>query len=134
MLHGNCYLLAEYSPGPLYMGWWLYERVHNDGSPNGDDWGWLSEGDKWSPQWKARRLCRRMGHEPPEVHPHHQHFAKWFAETFPNGLHVRATKREHRYELLEIPDSRPRRKRRAIRTIRGAAMALTVRKAREVTS
>lgn len=119
------YLLAEYNPCSLFYGWHLYERQTNDGRPNDgyDHWGWMRYTDPWSPQAKAQALCRRLGYDSPAVEGRSHHFAEWFARTFPNGILVRLVDSEERYELIELPTSRPRQRRGVIRTIRGAAMA-----------
>ena len=122
------FCLAEYCNADFYMGWWLYERETNDGHRNSDGsrWGWLRDE---SSRNKLHSLCQRMGHEPPPVTRHSQAFAEWFAATFPNGLRVRVNEdaAEH-YELIEIVKRRPRQRRGAIRTIRGAERAETTRR------
>lgn len=118
------FCIAEYCPGPFYMGWWLYERETNDGRPNTDGWGWMRSTASWSDQQELHALCQQMGHTPPPVARHTQDFAEWFAATFPSGLRVAVYEdRETRYELIEIIHKRPRQRRGVIRTITGAAMA-----------
>lgn len=39
------YLIAEYCPGPIYMGWHLYLRDHKEKQRQNDDgdWGWIRD-------------------------------------------------------------------------------------------
>ncbi len=113
------YLVAEYCASDFFMGWWLYLRETNDGRPNrGREWGWLRDSRSRKP---ARRLCTELGGDPPEDSRYSQGFAEWFAATYPNGLRVEM--QEWRYKLAEICARRPRERRHAVRTIRGAELA-----------
>lgn len=125
------YLLAEYCPGPFYMGFWLYERDRNDGSPNdlpGGGWGWLH--GRFDGLVAPRALVVSMGHaNVPAVadYPPGQGeaFAEWFAATFPAGLLVRLNPDAPRsggyYALVEVVGKVPRQvSRRIIRTVRRA--------------
>lgn len=118
------YLIAEYCEGPFYMGWWLYERDRNDGSPNDDHgWGWL-RCSCWYDAcgrfggcdvYAVYTFCRALGHEPPAPQRNRDRFAEWFAATFPHGLLV---EKGDGYRLVEVVKRRPRQvDRRIIRTV-----------------
>jgi hypothetical protein len=59
------FLIAEYCPGPFYMGWHLYLREHVDKRTRNADgeWGWL----RYSPndEWRDKQ----QGRQPSAFHP-----------------------------------------------------------------
>ena len=122
------YLIAEYCEGPFFMGWWLYERDRNDGSPNDDNrWGWLRCNCFYGgcnqyggcAVGRVYDFCRALGQEPPQPRRSGDGFAEWFAATFPHGLVVEVA--ADGYTLIEAVKRRPRQvDRRIIRTVRRA--------------
>jgi len=85
-------ILAEYCPGPFYMGWWLYERDRNDGSINDwDGWGWLQSAER---QEKVYNLCCAMGcKDLPKPVRYSDEFAEAFGKRFPKGISVSRIKK-----------------------------------------
>jgi len=117
------YLLAEYCPGPFYMGWHLYLRDRNDGSPNDerwDGWGWLRMGGAYTELASLHAFLAALGHEGPFPERHREErFAEWFAGKFPGGLHLASS--EDGWELVEIVPAIPTQARKGvIRTVKGA--------------
>lgn len=116
------YLLAEYCPGPIYWGWWLYLRQSNGAGHREmlefGATGWLQDEHQ---RHGARELCVELKLEPPPDGRHSQDFAEWFARTAPNGLRVEVGD-YGKLKLLARCSSRPKQRRGCIRTIRGAAM------------
>jgi hypothetical protein len=111
------FLIAEYCPGPFYMGWWLYLRDTNDGKQNDmDGWGWLRGEFQMQAAWDF--VCS-IGYAPPALKYHGQNFSEWYAATLPKGLKI-AVDRGEPWVLLEKVAQLPKQCRRSIRTIRRA--------------
>jgi len=83
-------LVAEYCPGPFYMGWHLYERkrrsCHNH---DWTDWGWLDQGGPWPHVEAIYKMLVALGRAPPVPQRYSDEFSEWFGKTFPKGIRVR---------------------------------------------
>jgi len=60
------FLIAEYCPGPFYMGWHLYLRENRAPKPNADGgWGWVRglRRDPIGPALSAVKFLKSIGIE-----------------------------------------------------------------------
>ena|GEM_PF-4808010 len=82
-------LVAEYCPGPFYMGWHLYERERRDRRNHDYGWGWLNYGGSWPHIEAIYEMLVGLGHKPPVPQRYSDDFSEWFGKTFPKGIRVR---------------------------------------------
>lgn len=76
------WIVPEFCPGPIYMGWHLYYRqpTKDRAGLDGHGWGWCKDHDLFD----LSKLLRAPGHDAPALDGYK--FKDWFQEHYPVGI------------------------------------------------